>query len=89
MAQWYAVIFRSGSKAGEVKSYGTVLSEPFNDTVFEAVPISGPPNANEEWDVATKSIIAKPTPPKTTRQLLKEKTTWTATDRDDAIRELL
>ncbi len=95
MAQMFAIVYKTGPLAGEPKSYGTVVTgdepdgPPFRDDLYEKVPIDHQPGEGEVWDSATKTVVSTPAPPQTRRQELKEKTTWTALDRDDAIRELL
>ncbi len=89
MAQWFAIVYKTGSLAGDVRSYGTVITDPLNTTLYEAVAVNGPPGPDETWDIATKTIIRKPTPTLTRREQLKALSAFTTAERDEAIRALL
>jgi len=104
MAQWYALVcltdqFVNGKldyRAGDVKSYGTVLSG--NDAELlakgiKAVPIgdfgeSGPDFNVQRFD-PIQEIMVPYSKPKDEADLLLEKASWSAQDTENAMRILL
>lgn len=105
MALWYALVCLTDKftpdgkldyRAGDVKSYGTVLSG--NDAELlakgiKAVPIgdfgeSGPDFNTQRFDVI-QEIMVPYTPAKDEADLLLDKATWDAKDTEDALRIIL
>lgn len=105
MAQWYALVCLTDQftpdgkldyKAGDVKSYGTVLSG--NDAQLlakgiKAVPIgdygeSGPDFNTKRFDVI-QEIMVSYSAPKDEADLLLDKASWSAKDSEDALRAIL
>lgn len=60
--QWYAVIYKpphpfAGTKE-EVRSYGTVITDPLNTVLYEAIPIDNQPQQDEEWDPVQRKVVS-------------------------------
>ena len=89
MAQWWAIVYINGPQVGEVRSYGTVVTDPLDTTKYEAIAVDGPPGIDEEWDIATKTIVPKAPVPPTRRQELKAKPVLTPQERDEVLQLLL
>jgi hypothetical protein len=107
MAKWYALICLKDQympngkldyRTGDVKSFGTVLSEGGDKDKLaakgiEAVEIgeygeSGPDFNVERFDVEKKKMVPY-TPPKDEVDSLLDKASWNTKDQEDAMRMLL
>ena len=105
MPMWYALLcvtdqFAPDGKldyrAGDVKSFGTVLSGTPAELVvkgIEAIPIgeygeAGPDFNAERFDAARKQMVPY-TPPKDAVDLLLEKPNWSQSDIEAALRAVL
>ena len=87
MAQWYAIVYKSGPLVGEVRSYGTVITDPLNTTKYEAIKVDHQPDADEMWDKVAKVVIRKPPDLAQIRRgklKAKDPGTWTEQDKRDA-----
>jgi hypothetical protein len=60
MAQWYAVCYKTGPLKDEVRSYGTVITDPLDTTKYYKVAIDHQPGAEEMWDKTTKTVVSNP-----------------------------
>ena len=66
MSQWYAIVYRTGPQAGEVKSYGTVITgdDPdgpsFDSANYEKIAIDHQPRSEETWDKVSKAVVVDP-----------------------------
>lgn len=105
MALWYALICLTDQftptgkldyRAGDVKSYGTVLSgddEALAKKGIKAVPIgefgdSGPDFNLQRFDVI-QEILVPYSPPKDEADLLLDKPAWDTKDTEEAMRIIL
>ena len=91
MTQWHAIVYKTGPQLGEVRSYGTEITDPLDTALYEDVLIDHQPGEGEEWDPTTKAVITSPIPSLTKREQLKAKpkATWTTEDIAEALQELL
>jgi len=85
MVQWHAIVYKTGPLAGtrdEVRSYGTVITDPLDTTKYEDILIDHQPGADEEWEPITKAVVTSPTLSQTRRDILraKPKADWTTED---------
>jgi len=83
-------VVKATLKSDMVPGVGPNLPSDFIEVTSTPLP-AGINNWSEvlNYTFSDGVFTPPPTPSKTSRELLKEKTTWTATDRDSAIRELL
>lgn len=88
---WFAIVYKTGPQAGEVRSYGTIITDPLDTTKYEAVSIDHQPGRGEQWDPVAKAVITSPTSPQTKGEKLKAKpkADWTSEDIAEALQELL
>ena len=88
MARWYAVI---NSSTGQALSYGTEIADPL-PAGTTAVVIDHQPGTDEQWDPATRSVVARapvpdPLQPKRDRLAALRAKGWanlTLVERDEA-----
>lgn len=104
MPQWYALFClrdqfdeqgKLDYRAGEVKSFGTVISPKADRDAkgIEAIPIgdygeAGPDFNRERFDTVLKRMVPY-TPPKDEADALLDKPTWSSGDTEQALRAIL